>query len=263
LSSSSEITAALSLRRGDGGRVGGERIALLEAVGELGSISAAAKKLGLSYKGAWDAAQALNNLFDAPLIETRTGGAGGGQAGLTPRGRAVVAAFRRVEDELATTLARLQSGLADAPDADLGTLFWSLGMKTSARNALRGVVEHVTDGAVSAEVTLRIADGLTITAVVTRKSVAELGLVPGKPAIALIKSSFVTLAIGERIPRRGDRARGWAGEQRDRAGRGGRQEPDRDGDAGERSGPGPGGRRGGDGADQGAARDFGGGVRGW
>jgi molybdate transport system regulatory protein len=199
LSSQPDITAALSLRRGDGGRVGGERIALLAAVGELGSISAAARSLGLSYKGAWDAAQALNNLFEAPLIETRTGGAGGGQAGLTPRGRAVVAAFRRVENELAATLARLKASLAEAPDDDLETLFWSLGMKTSARNALRGVVSHITDGAVSTEVTLRAADGLEITAVVTRRSVAELDLAPGKPAIALIKSSFVTLAVGEGI----------------------------------------------------------------
>ena len=72
----------------------------------LGSIAAAGKRLGISYKSAWDAAQALNNLLEAPLIETRTGGVGGGQASLTPRGRAVVAAFRRVEDELAATLAR-------------------------------------------------------------------------------------------------------------------------------------------------------------
>jgi len=192
------LTAALSLRR-EGSRVGAERIALLEAIGALGSITAAAKQLGLSYKGAWDAAQALNNLFEAPLIEAHAGGARGGATALTPRGRAVIAAFRRMEAELAAASARLAAGLADAPDDDLGTLFWSLGMRTSARNALRGVVSHVTDGAVSAEVTLRIAEGLEIVAVVTRRSVSELGLAVGRPAIALIKSSFVTLAVGEGI----------------------------------------------------------------
>jgi molybdate transport system regulatory protein len=51
------LTGALSLRR-EGSRVGADRIALLEAIGALGSITAAAKQLGLSYKGAWDAAQA-------------------------------------------------------------------------------------------------------------------------------------------------------------------------------------------------------------
>ena len=65
----SDITATLSLKRGAAARVGLERIALVEAVDDLGSITAAAKRLGLSYKGAWDALQALNNLFDAPLVE--------------------------------------------------------------------------------------------------------------------------------------------------------------------------------------------------
>lgn len=70
-------------------------------------------------------------------------------------------------------------------------------MRTSARNALRGVVRHVTDGAVNAEVVLEIAPDVRIVAVVSRASVAELGLRPGVPAIALIKASFVTLAVGE------------------------------------------------------------------
>ncbi|WP_304171590.1 TOBE domain-containing protein [Phenylobacterium aquaticum] len=193
------LTAALSLRREGGARVGAERIALLEAVGELGSITAAAKRLDLSYKGAWDAVQALNNLFEAPLIMTQAGGAKGGVATLTPRGRAVIAAFHRVETELAAALGRLEAGLDLAPDDDLGTMFWSLGMRTSARNALRGTVTAVTEGAVSCEVTLTIAPGLEIVAVVTRDSIAQLGLAAGRPAIALIKATFVTLAVGEGI----------------------------------------------------------------
>lgn len=186
------LSAALSLRRGEGSRVGGERIALLEAVGELGSIRAAALRAGLSYKGAWDAVQALNNLFDAPLVEAHPGGRTGGTAVLTARGRTVVAAFHRVEAELGQALARLEDGVS----SDLG-LFWSLGMRTSARNALRGVVSAISDGAVNAEVALKIADGVEIVAVVTRQSVADLRLEVGKPAIALIKSSFVMLAKGE------------------------------------------------------------------
>jgi len=190
------LQAALSLRRGDGGRVGGERIALLEALGELGSIRAAAAHMGLSYKAAWDAVQALNNLFDAPLVATRAGGAQGGTAELTPSGRAVVVAFRKVEIDLAEVLARLEQGVAGAPLADIGS-FWSLGMQTSARNALRGVVTKITDGAVNAEVTLAVATGVEVVAIVTRESVATLRLAVGKPVIALIKSSFVVLAKGE------------------------------------------------------------------
>lgn len=190
------LNAALTLRRGDGGRVGAERIALLEALGELGSIRAAAARAGLSYKAAWDAVQALNNLFAAPLVAARAGGAQGGTAELTPSGRAVVAAFRKVETDLADVLARLEQGLAGAPLADIGS-FWSLGMQTSARNALRGIVTKVTDGAVNAEVSLGVATGVEITAIVTRDSIAALRLAVGKPVIALIKSSFVILARGE------------------------------------------------------------------
>src|SRR5215213_4673074 len=133
------LSAALSLRRGEGGRVGGDRIALLEAVGELGSITAAAGRMGLSYKAAWDAVQALNNLFDAPLVAAHAGGRRGGAAELTSRGRGVLAAYRRLEAGLAETLARFEA----APD--VGTLFWSLGMRTSARNALRGTVTRISD----------------------------------------------------------------------------------------------------------------------
>lgn len=191
-----DLSGSLVLRRGGLARVGLDRVALVEAVAELGSISAAAKRLGLSYKGAWDAVQALNNLFDAPLIAAAPGGRAGGAASVTPKGRAVIAAFRQVERELAAALARLDEGLAGTDAGELGHIFWSLGMKTSARNALRGVVDHIIPGAVNSEVVLDIGDKVTITAVLTRRSVDELGLAPGKAAIALIKSSFVILAKG-------------------------------------------------------------------
>lgn len=67
-------------------------------------------------------------------------------------------------------------------------------MKTSARNAYRGIVDGIIGGPVNAEVSLKISDSLHIHAVVTQHSVAELGLAPGTPAVALIKSSFVILA---------------------------------------------------------------------
>src|SRR3954470_8824803 len=127
------LSASVTLERPGLPRVALARMALVEAVGELGSISAAARKVGLSYKAAWDAVQALNNLFDAPLIAAAPGGRTGGAAQVTPRGREGVAAFRRVQAETAQAPARLEA----APSADI---FWSLGMRTSARNALRGLV---------------------------------------------------------------------------------------------------------------------------
>jgi molybdate transport system regulatory protein len=191
------LSAALSLRRGDGSRVGAERIALLEALGASGSIRGAAERVGLSYRGAWDAVQALNNLFEVPLVTAQAGGRQGGAAELTPAGHAVIAVFHRVETDLAEVVGRLEQTLAGAAAEDVGRLFWSLGMQTSARNALRGTVTHITDGAVNAEITLAVAGGVEIVATVTRESVAALRLAIGRPVIALIKSSFVVLAKGE------------------------------------------------------------------
>ncbi len=189
-----ELNVAVSLKRGLAPRVGLERVALIELVDELGSITAAAKRLGLSYKGAWDIVQALNNLFETPLIEAAPGGKAGGAAQTTPKGREVATAFRRLQAELDAAVGRLEAGLSGEVAREL---FWSLGMRTSARNALRGEISRVTEGAVNCEVTLRLAEGVEITAVLTRRSVAELGLAVGKPAIALVKSSFVLLAKGE------------------------------------------------------------------
>src|SRR5580658_3706817 len=163
--SAAAISASLSLRKGAASPVGPERIRLLEAIGARGSISDAAKAVGLSYKGAWDAVQALNNLAAAPLVTARAGGRQGGFAEVTAEGRAVIAAFQAVEAEIAHVLASLERRLA-GEGLPLHTLLWSLGMKTSARNALRGVVDRVVDGAVNAEVVLTIGDGAEIVAVI-------------------------------------------------------------------------------------------------
>lgn len=191
-----DLNASLTLRRGAMARVGLDRVALIEAIAELGSISAAAGRLGMSYRGAWEAVQALNNLFDGPIIEAAPGGKAGGAAAVTPRGKAVVTAFRRVQAEIDAAMAKLEGNLAGDPARDL---FWSLGMRTSARNALRGVIAHVAPGEVNCEVTLRLGEGVDITAILTRHSAEDLQLAPGKPAIALIKSSFVILAKGENL----------------------------------------------------------------
>jgi molybdate transport system regulatory protein len=185
--STEPLSSSLSVGRGRAGRVGADRIALVEAIGQAGSITGAAQRLGLSYRAAWDAVQALNNLFDEPLIAAAPGGAKGGAASVSARGLRLVDAYRRMEVRLAQAWADVEADSAD---------LWSLGMRTSARNALGGVVAQITEGAVNTEVTVKLADGVTVTAVVTKASVEDLGLKLGSPAIALIKSSFVILAAG-------------------------------------------------------------------
>jgi molybdate transport system regulatory protein len=190
------IKALIQLRKGAGSGVGPDRIGLLETIQAEGSISAAARTVGLSYKGAWDAVRAMNNLFERPLVVAQSGGRAGGAAQLTPVGQAVVLAYRKVEVELSGVVAQLEQHLAGSA-TPIESIIRSLAMKTSARNALRGVVERVSDGAVNAEVVLSVGPGVEIVAIITRESVAELGLTPGREAIALIKSTFVILAKGD------------------------------------------------------------------
>ena len=190
------LRALLQFRKGEASQVGPERFRLLAAIQRHGSISAAARDVGLSYRGAWDAVQALNNLFERPLVAAQAGGRTGGAASVTEAGAAALIAYAQVETALASAAEQLDKALAGA-DVDVRSLIWSLGMKTSARNALRGVISTVTPGAVNAEVLLDLAEGLQIVSIITRESVADLDLKPGREAMALIKSSFVILAAGE------------------------------------------------------------------
>ncbi|WP_088891442.1 TOBE domain-containing protein [Leptolyngbya ohadii] len=68
-------------------------------------------------------------------------------------------------------------------------------MEISARNALKGTVQKVEAGAVNTEVTLEIAPGVSITAIITKASADKLGLIEGKEAYAVIKASDVMVAI--------------------------------------------------------------------
>src|SRR5579863_7426847 len=107
------ITALIQLRKDGQSRVGPDRIRLLEVIGERGSISAAARTVGLSYKGAWDAVQAMNSLFERPLVAAHPGGKAGGVAQVTPVGQAVILAYRRVEADLLAAIGELEQHVSD------------------------------------------------------------------------------------------------------------------------------------------------------
>lgn len=81
----------------EGRAVGPGKIKLLEWVDALGSISAAGRKMGMSYRRAWLLVDSLNRCFREPLVASHTGGANGGGAALTPAGVAVVRHYRAVE----------------------------------------------------------------------------------------------------------------------------------------------------------------------
>ncbi len=189
---SSLAAAALLAFRGRGAlAVGAERIAMLEAVAAHGSITAAAKALGISYKTVWDGVNTVNNLLPQPALQTKSGGRGGGGATLTPSGEHLISTFHRLQAKLDAIAASLGRGEADSL---LELLFWTQAMQTSARNVLLCRVCAINRSPVSAEVTLEVAPGRRITAVVTTRSADALGLTPGLNVLALIKATFVLLA---------------------------------------------------------------------
>ena len=185
--------------------VGGEnlggpgRIALLAKIAECGSITQAAKAIRMSYKAAWDAIDAMNNLAGEPLVERLAGGKGGGGTRLTARGEQLVANFRLIEREHRAFIQRLGQHAAGIADDYL--LVRKMSMRTSARNQFMGTVTAIKRGAVNDEVALEVAGGHAIVAIVTHESVDNLGLRVGSEAFALVKSSSIILVTGD------DRAR--------------------------------------------------------
>jgi len=86
-------------------RLGPGKVDLLERIGEHGSISAAGRAMGMSYRRAWDLVAELNAAFAQPLVAAQSGGRHGGGASLTPFGRELVAHYRAIEAKAAQAVA--------------------------------------------------------------------------------------------------------------------------------------------------------------
>lgn len=91
--------AGLSIRvdLGSGLQIGPGKIALLEAIGRTGSISAAGRALGMSYKRAWDLVEELNRRCELPVVTAATGGRDGGGTSLTGVGARLIDLYREIE----------------------------------------------------------------------------------------------------------------------------------------------------------------------
>jgi molybdate transport system regulatory protein len=98
--------ASLRIDLGDERRIGPGKIKLLELIGSTGSISAAAREMEMSYRRAWLLIDEVNAALKAPVVETATGGSGGGGAVLTPFGEMLVATYRDIEKEATAIVAK-------------------------------------------------------------------------------------------------------------------------------------------------------------
>ena len=196
--SSIRIGSALSVHT-RAGALGNKRwMDLLASVGETNSISAAAKVVGLTYKAAWDAVDAMNNLSDRPLVERSVGGKGGGGTRLTANGRQLVKTFRMVEAENTRFLAALNTRVKNV-DRDLGIL-GRLTMLTSARNHFAGKVSRIKTGSVNDEVQIKLTGGERLVSIITHESAENLGLIVGSAVVALVMASSVIVAIDDDAP---------------------------------------------------------------
>ena len=107
-------TPRLRIVMGKGLMLGPGKIDLLEGIARKGSISAASREMGMSYRRAWLLVEAMNQMFARPLVVAAPGGARGGGAQVTEFGLEVASAYRRIEartkDAIREELARLEVG---------------------------------------------------------------------------------------------------------------------------------------------------------
>lgn len=175
--------------------VGDLRISLLEQIAATGSITQAAKAVGISYKTAWDTVDAMKNLSGNPLVESASGGAKGGGTRLTDEGRKLVETYRFIQHEHERFLAALGDGIDDFQN--FYQLIRRLSMKSSARNQFFGRVAAIKPGAVNDEVEITLNGNDRITAIITSESRHSLGLEIGSEVWALVKASWVILATDD------------------------------------------------------------------
>jgi len=99
-------------------KIGPGKAALLEAIGQFGSISAAGRHLKMSYARAWKLVEELNAGLGQPVVSTASGGAHGGGAQLTQAGLAVLGAYRALQSECAAAAARAMARITDLNNPD-------------------------------------------------------------------------------------------------------------------------------------------------
>lgn len=188
--SSGSVSQALGYDMAD------RRIAILRGIAQSGSISQAARDVGVSYKAAWQAIDTLTNLAGVPLVERSVGGVGGGGAQMTAAGHELLQA--------AEAMARLRSELLDRLKDGATSIQPNLGLMTSMRNQWPCTVLKVESMGGQIRVWLRAAADAgadwTIAARITPESYELLGLAPGAQVLALCKATAVKVWLGQERP---------------------------------------------------------------
>ena len=145
-----------------------KRLDILQRIGEVGSISEAARGARVSYKAAWQALETLSNLAGAPLLEAS-------------------ALLRQARSHV---LATLEKGAGKALDV---SALIGLGLRTSMRNQLPCQIRSITQKGNTARVQMELSNGAIMVSKITSESAQLLGLHVGLNAVALCKATAVRI----------------------------------------------------------------------
>lgn len=177
---------------------GQSRIELLTQIANSGSITQAAKAVGISYKSAWDAVEAMNSAAGSPLVARSTGGKGGGGTQLTAAGQQLIEAFQHYQREHQAFLQRLG---ADSRLEPYLQIMERLRLRTSARNQLLARVCNIQAEGLNDRIELELHGSTQrLTALITHGSTERLNLQLGAEVFALIKASWVNLLPADNAP---------------------------------------------------------------
>jgi len=154
--------------------LGEGRIRLLINIGKSGSITKAAKAMKMSYKAAWDAVDAMNNLSEHPLVQSSKGGKGGGGTHLTEYAKELINTYEILQEEHQQFLDNLSKRISEKNGHV--NLLKSMDIRISARNQLKAEVVKIEKGAVESKIFLKLHGEDTIMAIITNDSIDTLAL---------------------------------------------------------------------------------------
>jgi molybdate transport system regulatory protein len=155
---------------------------ILETIKEVESLSKAAKKTGMSYRYLWNYLAKLEKRLGEPVVKTFKGGSkGGGGATLTELGTKLLSEYQKAEGYLSELMGEQ-------------TRWEDIGLKISARNKLKGTVQTVDKGIITAKVKIKIEAPVIVTAIISKEAVEELDVKAGDSIEAVIKATEVMVA---------------------------------------------------------------------
>ena len=155
---------------------------ILKEIEAQQSLTKAAEKLGMSYRYVWNYVQKIHKALGETVVETFKGGkTGGGGARLTDVGKALLDEYMRLEGCLGEFLACTNNVEVKR-------------MKLSARNQFKGKIISIEKGIITAKVKVEVKTPVTVTAVITKEAVEDLGLKVGDEVQAIVKSTEIMIA---------------------------------------------------------------------